>query len=46
MAKTDLPEPERVLELSPNMAIWKVHLDSLRERDVNARVMEDRSSAA
>lgn len=41
VAKTDLPAPERVLELSPNMAIYKVHLDSLRERDVNARVMED-----
>lgn len=41
MAKTDIPEPERLLELSPGLAIWKVHLDQLRERDVNARVMDD-----
>lgn len=33
--------PEKVLQLSPGMSIWKVHLDSLRERDMNARVMED-----
>jgi hypothetical protein len=41
MAKEDIPEPVRELELSPGMAIWKVHLDSLRERDVNAQVLED-----
>lgn len=41
MAKTDIPKPERLLEISPGMAIWRVHLDSLRERDLNARVMED-----
>lgn len=41
MAKEDIPAPERVLELSPGMAIWKLHLDSLRERDINARIMED-----
>jgi hypothetical protein len=39
--KTDIPDPVRVLELSPGMAIWRMHLDSLRERDINARVMED-----
>ena len=34
MAKTDIPEPERLLELSPGLAVWKVHLDQLREREM------------
>ena len=29
----------RLLDLENGMAIWKVHLDLLREQDVNARVM-------
>lgn len=41
MPRTDIPEPVRLLELSPGLALWKVHLDSLRERDVNARTMSD-----
>jgi hypothetical protein len=41
VAKKDTPEPQRLLELGPGMGLWMVHLDSLRERDVNARVMED-----
>jgi len=41
MSKTDIPEPERLLELTPGMAIWRVHLDSLREADVNAQVMSE-----
>jgi hypothetical protein len=39
MARNDIPAPERMLELSPGLAIYRVHLDRLRERDVNARVM-------
>jgi len=39
LSRNDVPKPERLLELSPGLAIWKVHLDRLRERDVNARVM-------
>ena len=41
MAKTDIPAPEKKFQLSENMSLWSVHLDSLRERDINARVMEE-----
>lgn len=41
MAREDIPESERLLELQPGMGVWKIHLDRLRERDVNARVMDD-----
>lgn len=40
MAKTDIPAPEKIAQISETTSVWKVHLDSLRERDVNARVME------
>lgn len=29
------------MDVSPGIGLWRVHLDSLRERDVNARIMED-----
>ena len=31
---------EKVAELSAGLEIWKVHVDSLKEQDVNARVMD------
>ena len=39
MAKNDTPEPVKLADVDENTSIWKVHLDSLREQDVNARVM-------
>lgn len=41
MARNDIPESERLIEISPGMAVWRVHLDRLKERDINARVMDD-----
>jgi hypothetical protein len=41
VARTDIPASERLVELSPGMALWRIHLDRLRERDVNARYMDD-----
>jgi uncharacterized ParB-like nuclease family protein len=41
MARDDIPASERLLELGGGMAIYRVHLDRMRERDVNARVMDD-----
>lgn len=38
-AKDELPEPEVVLELGQGLEIWKIHVDRLREQDVNARAM-------
>lgn len=39
MGRDDIPAPVRELELGPGFAIWRVHLDRLREQDVNARIM-------
>ena len=39
MAKTDIPGPVKLADVDANTSIWKVHLDYLREQDVNARVM-------
>lgn len=41
MARDDIPASERLIELSPGMALWRIHVDRLRERDVNAQVMDD-----
>jgi len=37
--KVRIPEPKKIYEFSENFSLWKVHHDSLRERDKNARVM-------
>ncbi len=39
MAFQNTPKSEKMLELWKGTSIWKVHLDALHERDVNARVM-------
>lgn len=39
MAKTDIPDPVKLADVDDHTSIWKVHLDYLREQDVNARVM-------
>lgn len=41
MAKNDIPQPEKIADIDGNTSIWRVHVDSLREQDVNARVMSD-----
>lgn len=41
MSRDDIPASERLIELGGGMALYKVHLDRMRERDVNARVMDD-----
>jgi len=35
----EIKKTEKLLDLGNGMAIWKVHLDALRERDKNARIM-------
>ena len=39
MAHENVAKKERVLDLGDGRAIWKAHLDALREQDRNARVM-------
>jgi len=39
MAHQNTPKSEKVAELWKGISLWKVHLDVLKERDVNARVM-------
>lgn len=41
MAREDIPASERLVEISPGLALWRIHVDRLRERDVNAQVMDD-----
>ena len=39
MAAENQPNAEKVVDLWDGISLWKVHLDALREQDVNARVM-------
>jgi ParB-like chromosome segregation protein Spo0J len=39
MAHQNTKRRERVVDLGGGRAIWRAHIDSLREQDVNARVM-------
>lgn len=39
MAHENTTKTEKVVDMGKGYAIWKVHIDALRERDKNARIM-------